>query len=498
MSVYAPDPEGPPRLAWGLWKKFLLGSILIIVFVAAPTATAILLQVKDAVDAFQSVSRPIPGVQSVLDDVKAGQPQTILVLGSDRRFADIKTKAPVRSDTIILVRLDPHKDATAVMSIPRDLKVEIPGFGEDRINAAYADGGPKLTVRTVRDLLAIPINHVVNVNFGGFRRAVNRLGCVYADVDRRYFNDNNPPRDSPTKYATIDLKPGYQKLCGQDALDYVRFRHLDDDFVRAARQQEFLRQAKEQIGVGKLFGDREQLLRIFGRYTDTDIRGEGAILRLLKLAYEASKNPIREVRFRGHQDPHDDFVTIGPTRLDRTTEEFLNVRASPGPRAAAPRARTPKRVRKRRGLARGLVTAKEEGENHVLDMATRLPTLPVYFPKTRLARGGYVKDSPRSYDLFDRNRIKYRAYRIVLSQGDNGQFYGVQGTTWKAPPILDNPTDEVRMRGRTYQRYFDGRKIRLIAFRTRRAVYWVANTLSQRLTNKQMMDIAASLQRIGQ
>ena len=114
------------------------------------------------------------------------------------------------------------------------------------------------------------------MNFGGFRGAVNRLGCVYVDVDRRYFNDNNPPRAaaaSATRRSTSSA--GYQRLCGQDALDYVRFRHLDNDFVRAARQQNFLGQAKDQIGVGQalrrpqgaaadlrpLHADRHQLRR---------------------------------------------------------------------------------------------------------------------------------------------------------------------------------------------------------------------------------------------
>ncbi len=145
--------------------------------------------------------------------------------------------------------------------------------------------------------------------------------------------------------------------------------------------------------------------------------------------------------------------------------------------------------------------AEREGEDHVLSMDLRLGKrgLPVYFPAARLARGGYVKTtSPRSYEIYDRNKNRYRAYRIVLSHDENGQYYGVQGTTWKAAPILDNPTDEVRMRKRTYKRYFDGRKIRLIAWETPNAVYWVSNTLSQILTNKQMMGIARSLQRIGQ
>ena len=123
--------------------------------------------------------------------------------------------------------------------------------------------------------------------------------------------------------------------------------------------------------------------------------------------------------------------------------------------------------------------------------------LPVYYPKARLQGQGYVTDgSPRSYEIYDRNKNRYRAYRLVLYANEAGQYYGVQGTTWKAAPILDNPTDEVRMRKRTYRRYFDGKKIRLIAWETPKAVYWVSNTLQQKLTNRQMMDIARSLERM--
>jgi LCP family protein required for cell wall assembly len=491
------SPDGPPRLALAMAKKFVVGTVLIVLLSATAVASAVLLQVDKTIQVFQEASIPIPDIENELDKVDPGSPQTILVLGSDRRFGD--GKIPPRSDTIIVVRLDPDKNATAILSIPRDLRVDIPGHGRDKINAAYAEGGPKLTVRTVKQLLMLPISHVVNVNFGGFQRAVNRLGCVYVDIDRRYFNAHG----GPGGYATIDLKPGYQKLCGKDSLDFVRYRHTDDDFVRAARQQEFLRQAKDQIGLGRVFGDREELLRIFGRYTQTDIarNNDGAILRLLKLGYESSKHPIREIRFRGEQSPNGDYVEISPDNLRRTIDEFINVGLIGTPAAApaepAPQRPKPKRIKTRRGLAPGLVMRRTEGENHVLDITTKLPNLPVYYPAARLARGGYVRDSPRSYDIYDRNKNKYRAYRIVLAEGENGQYYGVQGMTWKAPPILDNPTDEVRMRKRTYQRYFDGHRIRLIAWKTPRAVYWVSNTLSKSLTNAQMMDIARSLQRIG-
>jgi LCP family protein required for cell wall assembly len=480
--------DDTPRLGRGMAKRFILGGVLIVLLSAVAVATALLLEVHKDIGFVREGSVPIPGIKGVLDDVPAGQPQTILLLGSDRRFGDGKANPP-RSDTIIVVRLDPDKKATAIMSIPRDLKVEIPGVGTRRINEAYHDGGPKLTVRTVRQLLGIDINHVVNINFGGFAKAVNRLGCVYADIDHRYFNDHG----GPGGYATIDLKPGYQKLCGQDALDYVRFRHTDSDFVRAKRQQEFLGQAKEQIGLGRIFGDREELLKIFGRFTQTDIaqNNDAAILRLLKLAYESSKTPLAEIQFPA-TDASDEFVEISPQALADTVQRFLEVR---GPnRTVTPR--KPKRIKKSSGLAPGLVLRRDEGETQIIDIAAKLVGLPVYYPKARLATGGYA-GAPRSYDIFDRGKHKYRAYRIVLAQGEAGQYYGVQGTTWKAPPILDNPTDQVRMRKRTYQRYFDGRRIRMIAWKTPKAVYWVSNTLSLKLTNKQMMDIARSLQRIG-
>ena len=493
MSVF--EYEDDPRPGRTMGKRFAAGGLLIVLFTTIAVASSLLLEVHEDVTVFARESTPIPDIKNVLDEVPAGQPQTILLLGSDRRYGDGKDNPP-RSDTIIVVRLDPEKNATAIMSLPRDLKVQIPGHGTEKINQAYHLGGPKLTVRTVRGLLGIPIHHVVNVNFGGFQRAVNKLGCVYADIDRRYFNDNSHGEN----YAVIDLKPGYQKLCGADALSFVRFRHEDNDLIRAARQQEFLRQAKEQIGLGKLFGDRRELLKIFGRYTQTDISddNDAAILRLLKLAYESSKTPIAEIQFPALDSADRIYVEISPESLRKTVDRFVEVRGRAPTGGGAPG--KPKRIKAHKGLAPGVMLSKEEGQNHVLNMALRIGPLglPVYYPKARLSRGGYVKtgSSPRSYEIFDRNHNRYRAYRIVLWAGVIGQYYGVQGTTWKAAPILDDPTDEVRMRKRTYKRYFDGKKIRLIAWETPRAVYWVSNTLSQMLTNKQMMEIARSLERM--
>jgi LCP family protein required for cell wall assembly len=508
------DLDGPPpRIGRRMLLRFALGSFLIVFLGAAAVATALKLEIHSTVEAFVRETIPIRGVQNVLDDVQAGKPQTILVLGSDKRFNEKAGPGAARSDTMMLIRLDPDKKATAVMSVPRDLKATIPGHGVDKINAAYSIGGPKLAVTTVRSLLKIPINHVVNVNFGGFSRAVNRLGCFYIDVDRRYFNDNNPPAGGGGRYAAIDIEPGYQRLCGLDSLEYVRFRHLDDDFVRAARQQSYLEQAKSQVGVGRLFSDREELLRIFGRYTQTDINSEGAILRLLRLTYEATKTPIREVRFPAgiENDASGSYVTITDENLQKTVHQFLEVRGSTGAGTRKPGSKTSgggststssssKKSRKRTAqpLAPGLVAAKTQGEDFVATMSTKAGKLPVYYPAVRTTDGfANQASNPRLYTIKDRAGYSYRAYRIVGYAGENGQYWGVQGTNWRSPPILDDPGGTIKLAGRTYHEYYDGTRLRLISWRTSRGVYWVSNTLSRTLTNNQMRDIAKSLTRGG-
>jgi hypothetical protein len=126
----------------------------------------------------------------------------------------------------------------------------------------------------------------------------------------------------------------------------------------------------------------------------------------------------------------------------------------------------------------------------------------VYYPAVRLAGGGFAsgeRDYPavRAYRIADRAGNRYEAYRMVLFAGVAGQYYGVQGTSWKAPPILDSPSDTMRMRGRKYELFYDGTRLRLVAWTTPRGAYWVSNTLSKTLTNRQMLAIARSLTRVG-
>ena len=503
------DDSTPPRVGWAMAKRFALGSVLIVFLTAAASATAVLLEVKDSVQAFVGSNTPIAGVENVLDDVDAGDPQTIMILGSDRRWGDTKAKIKPRSDTIILVRLDPSKGATAILSIPRDLKVNYTskngGTYSDKINAAYSMGGPRSTVAKVKQLMGgeFPIHHVVNINFGAFTRAVKRLGCFYVDVDRRYFNDNKPPVQSPTNYATIDLKPGYQKLCGQDSLDFVRFRHLDTDIVRGARQQHYLSAAKDQLGVERLFSDRKELLELFGRYTDTDIRSSAAVLRLLKLAYESSRDPLRRVKFDAELGQ--EFVTISDSKLAKVREEFLNAEASRGatgptkPRTGSG-ARKSSRKRKRSNRVPGTDAVTREVEDNAILAATKLP-FPVYYPRLVVRGGrfydGFSSNKPRTYDLIGENRKRYRAMRTVVEAPGIGEYYGIQGTNWKNPPLLGKPSEVREVDGRKLELYRDGSRLRIVAWKTPKATWWVSNTLLRSLTNQQMIGIARSLTRIG-
>src|SRR5206468_2007463 len=120
----------------------------------------------------------------------------------------------------------------------------------------------------------------------------------------------------------------------------------------------------------------------------------------------------------------------------------------------------------------------------------------VYYPKAAIAGAQLLTDHSRAYDIFDRNGHKYRAYRMVFKTDDLGQYYGVQGMNWKGPPILDDPSESVTMGGRRFDLFYDGGKLRLVSWRTGSNVYWISNTLSSALGNRQMLALARSVGRI--
>ena len=180
-----------------------------------------------------------------LDAVPAGEPAIALAIGYDKRLGTEGEVNGARSDTIMLLRADPETKSVSMLSFPRDLLVDIhcPGKAvfQNRINEAYSQCGVQGTVETVRHLTGLPLNYLVTVNFHGFKQLVANTGGVWLDVDRRYYNPEG------SGYASIDIQPGYQKLNGQDALDFVRYRHADSDIYRLARQQLFVQSFKQAL-----------------------------------------------------------------------------------------------------------------------------------------------------------------------------------------------------------------------------------------------------------
>jgi polyisoprenyl-teichoic acid--peptidoglycan teichoic acid transferase len=502
--VSASPFERPASGQGRTWGRYALAALIVIALTAAATATAGLLQVQGFVNDLKQ-GGTIKGLSHVITRAQAGEAQTLLLIGSDHR-AHAGTH-DARSDTMILVRLDPDANATTVLSIPRDLQVS---FTEPngavragaKINETYTDGGEALTAKVIKQLLGgIEINHIVNVNFKGFREAVNAIGCVYADVDRRYYHSNLGLLPSQ-QYSEIDISAGYQKLCGEKALEYVRFRHTDSDFVRAARQQDFLRQAKAQYGTGRFLSDPHELTKVLGKYvsTDKDLQSVDALLNLATTAAYSAGKPIREVHFppaylnlKGGS-----YVTASAAALAQVRHEFL----SPPPAPPAPR--PSRRGHRARGSGApstaGLVNAQSTGENYAIRLGA--VGFPVYYPRLLTGNGQYAPplagENPRSYTIFSPDHKRYHAYRLVVSDGNDGNYYGVQGTTWMDPPILKNPSSDRRtVNGKHLDLYYDGKRLRLVAWRTRHAVYWISNTLQEDLTNAQMIAIAGSLTRLG-
>lgn len=230
------------KIRWG--RVFLL-LFLLFAFVAAFAGAAYYTYNK--VTAPASTGRAAVAAKN--SDDKLANRINILVLGVDD--GDTETPgAPKRSDTMILASIDPAAGAVSLLSIPRDTRVSIPGrSGQDKIAHAFAYGGPELAVRTVSDLLAVPVNYYLVLNWQGFIKIVDILGGVglYVEKDMNY--------DDPYANLSIHLQKGYQYLDGAKAGQYIRYRHDElGDIGRVQRQQRFLRaMTDEMFQVGIIF-----------------------------------------------------------------------------------------------------------------------------------------------------------------------------------------------------------------------------------------------------
>lgn len=189
--------------------------------------------------------------------------RNIMVLGVDRRSGDTG-----RSDTLFVTMLDTSRNQAALLSVPRDTLVSIPGHGWDKVNHAYAYGGHDLSRKTLENFLGIQINNYVLVDFQGFIKLVDAIGGVDIDVEK------------PMQYAdpydgenglVINLQPGRQHMDGTTAIQYVRYRDEEGDIGRVSRQQKFMKAVFAKLRSTSLLTRAPEIARTLYQSIETDL-----------------------------------------------------------------------------------------------------------------------------------------------------------------------------------------------------------------------------------
>ncbi len=272
-------------LVGGLTSAYLFYASIRDIFAYAPGST--------------SVELPIIGDSASLPETVPDWSQkervNIVLLGVDQRPGE---DGPWRSDTMIVVTVDPRSMTAGALSIPRDLYVEIPGYGEQRINMAhflgdayhYPGEGPGLAMKTIEYNFGIPVHYYIRVNFQGFREIIDYLGGITIDVEQEIWDYTYP--DGQYGYSTIHIPAGVQVMNGRTALQYARTRHGGSDFDRLRRQQQVLMATREKALRLQLIPKIPLLATTLGHTVKTNLQ-VGEVITLAQIATQVDAEDIR-------------------------------------------------------------------------------------------------------------------------------------------------------------------------------------------------------------
>jgi LCP family protein required for cell wall assembly len=491
-------------------RRFLLAALGIIALAGAATFFVVRGEIGSVLSALGQ-NKPVKLAPTVLAPTGSGEPETLLLVGNDERPPPKDNPGGAvlpHSNEMLLVRIDPSKPTISMLSIPRELWVPFRRLNgemeENRINSAYTfgyeesgdttSGGVKLMVETIKRVLGIPvINHVFVTNFKRFEHAVDEMGCVYMTVDKRYYHNNSEP--GAEQYFEINLQPGYQRLCGKQALEFVANRHESTSLIRDARDQRFLLDVKAQYGP-TLLENREKFERIFGKAVETDLHGEEGVLQLLELLAESAGKPVRQVPFQ--VELHSTKDTATPQQIEASVHSFLTGTA------AIPQNKLNRAVRSvyvhRAHPTSSSTLSLAPTPNSTLEearaMAAHLP-FALEAPQYQATTAESSPDTLRRYDIRDEQGQLHPIYTIVVEKGELGQYYDIQGSTWTDPPLLSAPSQETRIGSRDYSLFYDGEHVRTIAWREGNATYWIENTLTDNLSPQAMVAIAQDTRPVG-
>jgi LCP family protein required for cell wall assembly len=492
--------EAPPRKRRRTALSISLGVVLLLAISAAATVLIVDNEVGGLVNAFKKTGKDITIAPKELARAYEGGPQTLLLVGTDQR----KTQEVLpHSNEMLLVRIDPKKPTISMLSIPRELTATFTTpYGEvvtNRFNSAYTfgwldspnkksvSGGIKLMLETIKKELGLSVNHVFIIDFKKFEHAIEEMGCVYFPVDKRYYHSNSEP--GAEQYFEIHLEAGYQNLCGEQALEYVANRHESTSLIRDARDQRFILEVKKQYG-GSLFEEREKFEHILAKNVQSTLKHPEEIINLLRLIVKSTGKPVRQIHFPLASEG--DLDTATPRDVHEAVTSFLGgtSKISNGRIDKALQAAQKKSKKKRKApLEASMVPTSSETIEHARRYAPSLP-FPLEYPRIRNSTDEAEPDELRLYKLHSPNRVGHKSYDIVIDRGLLGQYYNVEGTTWKDPPIIANPSQEVTIGKRRYMLFYSGEHIVTIAWHEYGATYWIENTLTTNVSPRQMLEIA--------
>jgi polyisoprenyl-teichoic acid--peptidoglycan teichoic acid transferase len=481
-----------------VWR-IVVGCLLVVALSAAATVVLVKREIRTLARDL-SFHKPLNLSSGSLAPAGFGDPQTILLIGNDQRAHTTTTPVLPHSNEMLLVRIDPGKPWISMMSIPRELQVTLQtanGPVTTRLNAALIYGGMPLLLSTIKQLTGLSINHVVMIDFNQFKTAVDDIGCVYSTVDRRYYHVNTSYSE---QYQEIDLQPGYQKMCGTQALEFVSYRHGDTSLVRDARDQDFLLDVKNQYGPS-LVDNIHKFERIFGRAVEVDrgLQTETGVENLLGTLISSESLRVRQVQFQVNLQPVGsnpcNCATATQQQIAASVHSFLyGADTLPTHSTAAAAASAVNHGRVAAKLP--LVPISTGGLAQARASARGLP-FALEYPHVQDAGGSEIPVSFRNYRIHGTNQDAYPAYVAVFSAGLLGQYYDVQGMTWTGAPMFANPDQTVTVGPRTYSLFYSGQHLMVVAWYAHGAVYWVHNSLTDALGNGELLAIAEQTEPVG-
>lgn len=483
--------------------RIALGSVAAVIVILAAAAGGAYSWFAHQVTDLSSTSSRVtsePGVEPP-------ESTDILVLGCDKHPNE-EEGVESRSDTVMLVHVDREQEFLSILSLPRDLYVEIPGHGMNKLNAAYAIGGWELTEATVERLTGINVEKAVEVDFKAFSALTDALGGVYLDVDRRYYN-----QDADSSYENIKISPGYQLLNGADALDYVRFRHDNEsDFGRMLRQQRFINAIRQQsLGWNLVFDFDDAVSAVFDNIL-TNLSATD-ILRLAKWGVGLNGSQIRQVSLIGDITSREiggdkvSVVVAADEDIEGAVDKLLSPPGDSGGETTTVTG----------GTASGS-TSTTSGEIDRSDYTTNVDAIEnsglwkkyAAACPFQLMAPGYLPDN---YRYWDKNPAEPGCYQIVDSDGDvkghamkmvyrlvrpgededqYAQYMGIMATTWLDAPAASEGR-EVEYNGITYTIVGTNQRTDHVWWVNNGVLYWVSNTLSYYLSAKELLKVAQSM-----